>query len=387
MKKILSLVLALVMALSLTTVAWGAPTTEEAALQAELNAGGTVTLTSDVTVNDGLTVPAGKSVVLDLNGKTLTRATETVNVLVNYGELTIKGNGSITTRNLMNKPGAKLVIDGDITIIGGASTAGSAIWNEGYVVINNVTIQQTNTTNYAIKNAAIGATLTINNATVTSKHGAVANDVGTAVINGGTFDVTGASTDHTIYAPNGGVTINGGTFKLSQPNASSIGSTIIDGAVMVNGGTFDAVDGALAYDGQTGLVIEGGIFTNKAAVVYSNGNLSDFVATDYEAVEVGSAGTLVVGQDIVVDADKKITGGTFADGVSAYVADNTAAAKVNDTCIVGADAIAAAATTGAKVTVVKGSVTLNNGTTLDSTSGEYTVPQPPCLLSRLCPHR
>ena len=263
---------------------YGVEVSNEADLEKALALGGKVIIAEDITVSKSLTVPAGAAVELDLNGKTLTGATSSVNVFVNEGGLTITGSGEITTRNILNRPGAKLVIDGDITVIGGAPTAGSAIWNEGDAVINNVTIQQTNTTNYAIKNADANATMIVNNATVTSKHGAIANDVGTMTVNGGTYDVTGSSTDHVIYAPNGGVTVNDGTFKLSQANASSLGSTIIDGAVTVNGGTFDSVDGALAYNGETGLVINGGTFLNKATTVYG-GDFAQFVADGYVAVK------------------------------------------------------------------------------------------------------
>ena len=241
---------------------------------------------NDIIFDESVSIPAGVTTTVDLNGKSLKGADASVNVFVNEGELTITGSGEITTRNIINRPGAKLVVDGDFTIIGGAPTAGSAIWNEGDAVINNVTIQQVNTTNYAIKNAITGATLVVNNANVVSKHGAIANDAGTLTVNGGYYEVTGSSTDHIIYAPNGGVTINNGTFNLSQTNASSIGSTIIDGAVVINGGTFDSVDGAFAYDSQAGLVVYGGTFKNKATTVYG-GDFAQFVAAGHSVVDNG----------------------------------------------------------------------------------------------------
>lgn len=243
---------------------------------------------NDIIVDESVSIPAGVTTTVDLNGKSLKGADSSVNVFVNEGELTITGSGEITTRNILNRPGAKLVVDGDFTIIGGAPTAGSAIWNEGDAVINNVTIQQINTTNYAIKNVTAGATLVVNNANVISKHGAIANDAaGTLTVNGGYYEVTGSSTDHVIYSPNGGITINDGTFNLSQTNASSIGSTIIDGAVVVNGGTFDSVDGAFAYDGEAGLVVYGGTFKNKATTVYG-GDFAQFVPAGYAVVDNGN---------------------------------------------------------------------------------------------------
>ena len=79
MKKFFSLVLALVMALSLTTVAWGATTvTDAATLKAALLAGQDVVFANDIEVDAtnngsflyGIEVPAG--VTVDGNGYTLT---------------------------------------------------------------------------------------------------------------------------------------------------------------------------------------------------------------------------------------------------------------------------------------------------------------------------
>ena len=239
--------------------------------------------------DEPVSIPAGVTTTIDLNGKSLKGADTSVNVFVNEGELTIIGSGEITTRNIINRPGAKLVVDGDFTIIGGAPTAGSAIWNEGDAVINNVTIQQVNTTNYAINSVATGATLVVNNANVISKHGAIAASAGTLTVNGGYYEVTGNNntTDHVIYTPNGNATINGGTFKFSQTNASSLGGSIIAGAAVVKGGTFDSVNGAFAYNGQAGLVVSGGTFKNKAITVYG-GDFAQFVADGYSVVDNGN---------------------------------------------------------------------------------------------------
>ena len=104
MKKFFALVLALVMALSLTTVAWGVDPVEvsdEAGLVAAFENGGTYKLTKSVAVaeNTRFVVGKGVSVTLDLGGNTLSStntATATHNFFIDVkgGTLTIS-NGAV----------------------------------------------------------------------------------------------------------------------------------------------------------------------------------------------------------------------------------------------------------------------------------------------------
>ena len=282
----------------------------------------TLALSENITTNESVTIPAGVTVTLDLNGQTITGGkqadnTKSIYAIVNNGTLTLK-NGTVNSRGVGNY-GTLIVEDGVYNAVD--ENGGAAIWNYAGsdVTINGGTFTgaQTDTAPGAsAMHVASGATaivnggtfkndadltyaiisygdLTIYNATVTGEHGAVAASAGTLTINGGSYEVTGTSTDHVIYAPNGGVIINGGTFNLSQTNASSLGSTIIDGAVVVNGGTFDSVDGALAYNGQTGFVINGGTFLNKATTVYG-GDFAQFVAATSTATTNADGSITVV---------------------------------------------------------------------------------------------
>ena len=123
MKKLFALVLALVMALSLTTVAWGVDPVEvsdEAGLVAAFEKGGTYKLTKSVAVaeNTRFVVGKGVSVTLDLGENTLSStntATATHNFLidVNGGTLTIS-NGAVEythTGTNMGWSGATTAID------------------------------------------------------------------------------------------------------------------------------------------------------------------------------------------------------------------------------------------------------------------------------------
>ena len=106
-----------------------------AALQAAVNNGGVIKLTTDVTAaatDEALTVPAGKTVVIDLNGHTLNRAlttpTDNGSVIINNGTLAIMdnaGNGKITGGNTITIGGAVLN-NGAFTLYGGEITGNKA---------------------------------------------------------------------------------------------------------------------------------------------------------------------------------------------------------------------------------------------------------------------
>lgn len=71
----------------------------EDALSAALTTGGEVTLGADITVNTAITIPQGVTVVLDLNGKTISQSKECTgnySMISNNGTLTITGNGKIS---------------------------------------------------------------------------------------------------------------------------------------------------------------------------------------------------------------------------------------------------------------------------------------------------
>ena len=69
-----------------------------------LEQGGNVQLGTDIDISNStnkVSVPAGKSAILDLNGNTLTAANTVVGNICVYGELTLedsKGNGKILSK-------------------------------------------------------------------------------------------------------------------------------------------------------------------------------------------------------------------------------------------------------------------------------------------------
>jgi hypothetical protein len=124
----------------------GAEITDWAALQAAVNNGGVIKLTTDVTATPedaALTVPAGETVVIDLNGHTLNRALTTPaangSVIINNGTLAIMGDGQIKGGNTTGNGGG-ILNNGAFTLYGGeitgnkASGMGGGVYNTANVL-------------------------------------------------------------------------------------------------------------------------------------------------------------------------------------------------------------------------------------------------------------
>ena len=85
--------------------------------------------------------------------------------------------------------------------------------------------------------------MTLENSTITSKHGSVCSYGEGAVLtlNNCTIDMAGIPgfTSHGIYTYNGGkVIVNGGTYENKATDQNATGASVINGNVEVNAGTF-----------------------------------------------------------------------------------------------------------------------------------------------------
>ena len=320
MKKALATILALVMAIGLCSISWadeGVTTAEE--LNTAVGAGGEVKLGADISAN--ITIPADKTVTLDLNGKTLTGS------IVNKGKLTVTGTGSVVataagTAAVANFP------DGTVTLSGGTYMSASwyVIKNMGEMYINgpvNVQKPQGSTdTSSLIDNGWYGSTdtvageqvqaqankakLVISNGNFNGKSGAKScsvvknDDYGVLEISGGTFDSTAnTGTDNAATLLNWNVaTISGGTFTGMYPISNGAYTGEADkGKITITGGTFtgtSTIFGMGVGGNATGSVtVSGGTFTAPA------------LGAGYENVDGGYTLT--------------VSGGTFKDATGAKV--------------------------------------------------------------------
>ena len=252
---------------------------------------------------DIITIPAGVAVVLDMNGKSIT-CTESFNgrPFINEGTMTIKGNGTIDT--------SMSTVDG----LG-------AVNNKGYLLIENGTFRGMK---YAggsvIRNTGTEALLVVNDGTFEGAVGAIYNE-GKATLNGGNYigetcsRCNSSSWAYTIrnVLKDSYMVINGGTYTGIQGAVSaSIGTLIVnDGyfksvACETHGtaATFYALYAAGEY-GEVRCIINGGTFETEGRVT---------------AVSIGNDNT---GGDGVINAQAtaEIYGGTFIapEGVPAII--------------------------------------------------------------------
>lgn len=270
---------------------------QEAINAIEDNKSGNITLGGDINLDDllgagilatraekqyGLLIPAGKSVVLDLNGN---RIFQTKECTANYAMIVNKGNLTITD-NSVAKNGSISFKDtgaGDPTFGWGSYT----LRNEGTLVVENGTIEHLGEQDAHMICAIFqysGSSI-INGGTIsTPAYRSARLWSGDMTINGGTFEgqLWLQAVDSTSN-----LTINGGTFAPRGGDSSSVFVTNnqYNVAFAVTGGYFTTKIGMSKPFG----CITGGEFTTAAK---ENTNAS-LVHSDYQFVE-GKNGTWVV---------------------------------------------------------------------------------------------
>lgn len=248
MKKVVSLLLALAMCLSVTSFAWAdGITTEEGLVNAIDSAenGATITLTGNIDLTAKLVVPVDKTFTLDLNGHNITQTAEGVNAInLSAGDnVTITGTGTITGNN----NGIYVPAGATLTVTGGTikAVAYNGIYNEGIVFVNGGTL--TGGTDGDLKYNGIynRGTVTVNDGTITGENHGIYNGDSWE-----TEDETGKPTG-SIVKYKGTLTVNGGTFSsIYNDIQSQSTATINDGdfsnaavfnATEVTGGTFNNI--------------------------------------------------------------------------------------------------------------------------------------------------
>ena len=309
----------------------------------------TVTLLKDVTAD--ITIPAGKTITLDLNGKKLTAATGCA--IANKGNLTVVGAGTVQANGsdsaaIGNFPDAEVTLKGGnylskswyvlknlgtMTIDGEVTVKPSDSGNVSSLIDNGWYGNASNDMNQTYPTSAVEVKLTIKNGSFKGSSGEKScsvvknDDNGVLDISGGTFDSTtntNASNAATIMNWNV-ATISGGTFKGQYPISNGNCSDTADkGEQTVTGGKFE---GTSYMFGQNG-----GAHANKGFVKISGG---EFVVPTLN----GTGMTYKV----------SVTGGYFTSDPSAYLA--------ADKGLVTSDQSAFAYKVGDKATNVKTAVT------------------------------
>lgn len=283
MKKVLATILALVMALGLTTMAWADDvakigSTGYATLEAAIEHvadGETIVLTADVNNGDGIVVASGKNFTLDFAGHTYTI---TQNVVGSTGTesqcFQLLKDSTITMKNgtiVADCTGARMIIQNycNLTLDNMKLDATAGNNNVGYVVSNNCG-------NVFIKNGT----------TITAKTTGVAFDVYGGFQNYGDVSVT-------LEA---GATVNG-KVEVARGTGTQNKNTLT-----VTGGT---VNGELDVNAneKTEVAVTGGTFSS---------DVSDFVDSAPVAFnERTNERTYYVGEETIQNAAKKLSAGQW----------------------------------------------------------------------------
>lgn len=325
MKKVLATILALVMALSVTTMAWaddvakiggtGYATLQEA-VDAATNGQTTIVLQSNVVLTASLNVAAGKTVTLDLNSCKITADMNGPHMICNAGNLTITDSSENKT--------------GEIAKIGAETNFGYVIENHGTMTLDRCKISSTSVKSSAIENgwytasantAGTSCTMTIQNAEVVSVNAAgglytVKNDdYGVMVINGGVF-TNGVAGAGAVLNWND-LTINGGTFTgASAVRTLKSGSSDFEtGKSQIKNGTFNGgIDTLDGYKTGITIAVTGGTFSTDVTEYLAEGKVLQKNGDTYTAVtNSGITSGTYTAKPTVPDGYKVVenTDGTF----------------------------------------------------------------------------
>ena len=248
----------------------------------------TVTLLKDVTA--GITIPAGKTMTLDLNGKTLTNVND--HTILNNGNLTITGTGKVDN----------------------ISHAKGALYNKGTVVVNGGTFDRSKENGKTSNDSGSNSWYTIKNVgSMTIHDGATVQTAGnnttlgkfSSLVSNGYFDANDYSTNKGLDQPI--LTIDGGTFR---------------------GGL-----NTIKNDDRAKLTINGGTFSNYYQAVVQNHNIAEITGGTFTAASDANAETYGIyncgcGADIDLGT-LTVSGGTFTGATYAVAEVSSLNAAVN----------------------------------------------------------
>ena len=291
----------------------------------------TVTLLKDITEN--VTIPAGKTITLDLNGHKLTNASG--HTITNNGNLTVTGSGTVDNIThakaaLYNNTGATATLNGgtfDRSHEAGSATnanGGNSYYtlkNFGTMTINaGVTVQQDGTAN-----------------------GGTAGKYSSLIANGWQNASTAGQPNKEPAVPEGGavLTINGGSFKGGLNTIKNDD----DAVLTINGGTFTNYTQA-AFQNHGTAAVNGGTFTadslysidncgcdathDPGKLTITNGTFTGTLYVRSQFSDVSISGGTFTGNITKTDGSLSLTGGTYSVNPTAYVADTHIARKDGD---------------------------------------------------------
>ena len=267
----------------------------------EANTGDTVKLVNNVT--EAVTIPADKTITLDLNGKKLTNADGQDTITVALGaSLTVTGSGTVDN----------------------VTHGKAAIYNNGTVILNGGSYTRSAEASTSIKDANGNSYYNILN------HGTMTIGKNASVTSRGSFSSL----------------IANGYYNFSDTNPRSgyvSGTNQETPSLTINGGTFSGGINTIKNDDNATLTVNNGSFSNMTQAAIQNNHVATinggtFDAKANHAIEnrhfdgghnTGSvtvtSGTFTGGLYTTTGATWSISGGTFSSDPSVYVVGNGSA--------------------------------------------------------------
>ena len=251
------------------------------------------TITLDKAYTESITIPAGKTITLDLNGQTLTNA-EGTHTITNKGTLTIVGTGTVDN----------------------VSHGKGAVYNDA------------------------GATCTIlgGNYTRSQENGQSDSDSGGnswyAIKNFGTMTIgeEGAPNDAVKVSFTGkysSLVANGWQDGKTAGNTNKEPAHVQDAQLTIHSGTFTGGINTIKNDDYGNLTITGGVFENVAQYAVMNWNTASISGGAFHSEQwaVVNCGNSNLSMD---KGELTISGGTFSSDVSAFAGDGYVCVKQED---------------------------------------------------------
>ena len=274
---------------------------------------GQVTLVGDVVPETPVNIPEGSTVIINLNGHTLTTPVpeeeggRSKYAIDNYGNLELSG-GYVEARGIENF-GTMTV--SDMTIVSRDTNGGAGIWNEGTLTI---------------KEGMVFKTLHVGSTSDNSGPGCV-NNRGTLVVEAGTFESVNRRTyaicsqgDITIE-PDANVTVTGAHGGLSIDG----GIATINGGVYVSTeyyGLYVSNDGTNYPTDRPKVIVNGGDFKGKIYSVWVGSDVNNPVTSTVYIYGGIFRNPLMVQSNVEESAGIKVFGGQFAEKINeAYIAE------------------------------------------------------------------
>ena len=295
--------------------------------------GAEISLVADLEFAE-LSIPEDTKFTVDLGGHTLSLGLKEEgrhHYLDNYGDLTLKGKGTINARGVQNF--GKLTIENGLTINSVDQNGGAAVWNEGELIINGGTFRAPH----------VGSSSNV------SGPGCLNNNGGNATINGGTF-----------------VSNNNRTYSVI-----SSGNTVINDAIVIG------VHGALSVEGGHTSILAGTFNASNYYALYVAGEgeaqvLGGYLGGGLKDVRVESDSYAFIGRNVSLGKGS-IYGNVVTEVLVSNVEEFTNAIADKNCIVLNADLEVAQVTVPENVTLI---IDLNKHTittTLQTEGRHYYV--------------